>query len=231
MSKHWIKLHTEMLDDIKVGKFKDWLFRRFILFLLVAGEYGKDGQLPPVDELAWRLRLREEQVEEALGAMLEVGVAHQEANAWWITNYAKYQSPDSGAERVSRYREKRVTNVTNDSYSDSDSSSCSDLKLTGSIFKAYENEIGLLTPMVSEALNDALTEFPEDWFIPAFEEAVKHNARNWKYVEAILKGWKVNGFQAKRNGAGSGQTLTAEEERQARQAKLLASLKKYGVES
>ena len=64
------------------------------------------------------------------------------------------------------------------------------------IFELYEQNIGLLTPMVADALKAAETEYPPGWIAAAFEEAVKANARNLKYIEAILKRWKVEGFMS-----------------------------------
>jgi DnaD/phage-associated family protein len=66
------------------------------------------------------------------------------------------------------------------------------------IFSIYEKEIGILTPMIAEALIDAETEYPIEWFHAAFREAAANNKRNWKYAQAILKRWKIEGFQSKR---------------------------------
>lgn len=54
------------------------------------------------------------------------------------------------------------------------------------VFSAYEKEIGALTPMVADAIRDAEKEYPEDWIIEALQIAVERNARNWRFVLAIL---------------------------------------------
>lgn len=61
------------------------------------------------------------------------------------------------------------------------------------IFKLYEENIGPLTPMIADALKDAEDAYSVEWIEDAIEEAVLHNARNWKYCEAILRDWKENG--------------------------------------
>ena len=99
------------------------------------------------------------------------------------------------------------------------------------VFTLYSQEFGILTPFIADAIGADLDEYPEEWFEPAMRIAVERNARNWRYVQAILKRWKIDGFQAKNGKQGSGQELTAEEERQERQSKLLASLRKYNVET
>jgi hypothetical protein len=56
MKRIWIKLYLEILNDSKMGKLPDWLWRRAIELFLLAGENGDDGLLRPVPDLAWRLR-------------------------------------------------------------------------------------------------------------------------------------------------------------------------------
>lgn len=72
------------------------------------------------------------------------------------------------------------------------------------VFKTYENEIGILTPITAEDITATLKDdkIPGDWIVEAIHEAARNNKRNWKYVAAILKRWKVDGFQSnnKQNG-------------------------------
>ena len=58
-SRYWIKLYHEILDDPKMGRLPHALFRRAIEFFLMAGEYGRDGGLPALADIAWRLRADE----------------------------------------------------------------------------------------------------------------------------------------------------------------------------
>ena len=61
------------------------------------------------------------------------------------------------------------------------------------IFTLYEENIGMLTPMIGEELKDAERLYPASWIEDAFKEAVSLNKRNWRYVEAILKRWESEG--------------------------------------
>jgi DnaD/phage-associated family protein len=61
------------------------------------------------------------------------------------------------------------------------------------IFRLYEEHIGLLTPMIAEALREAEQTYPAEWVEEAMRIAVEKNARNWRYVAAILKKWKEEG--------------------------------------
>ncbi len=61
------------------------------------------------------------------------------------------------------------------------------------IFTLYEENIGMLTPMIAEELKDAERLYPATWIDDAFREAVSQNKRNWRYIEAILKRWASEG--------------------------------------
>lgn len=74
------------------------------------------------------------------------------------------------------------------------------------LFQLYEENIGPLTPLLADALKDAEQTYPADWIAEAIEIAVKKNKRNWKYVEAILKRWKVEGHAKKQDRADTEET-------------------------
>jgi len=61
------------------------------------------------------------------------------------------------------------------------------------IFKLYEDNFGALTPMMAEMLKADIEIYPIDWIEDAMKEAVEYNARNWKYVQAILRNWQEKG--------------------------------------
>lgn len=67
------------------------------------------------------------------------------------------------------------------------------------VFKLYEENIGALTPLISDMLREAEKNYPGAWFEEAFEIAVARNVRNWRYVEAILKRWKEKGKDEREN--------------------------------
>jgi DnaD/phage-associated family protein len=61
------------------------------------------------------------------------------------------------------------------------------------IFTLYEQNIGMLTPMIADELRDAEKLYPEEWIRDAIKEAVLHNKRNIKYITKILENWSVEG--------------------------------------
>jgi DNA replication protein len=64
------------------------------------------------------------------------------------------------------------------------------------IFSLYEQNIGLLTPMVAEELQEAEKLYPEDWIVDAFREAIDLNKRSWRYVARILERWASEGRES-----------------------------------
>ncbi|OGO18360.1 MAG: hypothetical protein A2Z15_08820 [Chloroflexi bacterium RBG_16_50_11] len=61
------------------------------------------------------------------------------------------------------------------------------------IFTLYEQNIGMLTPMIADELRDAERLYPTDWIRDAIKEAVTYNKRNIKYIAKILENWSVEG--------------------------------------
>ncbi len=61
------------------------------------------------------------------------------------------------------------------------------------IFTLYEENIGMLTPMIAEELKEAQTHYPESWLRDAIRKAVDQNKRKWNYIAAILERWSAEG--------------------------------------
>lgn len=123
----------------------------------------------------------------ARGTLLHVTVQRGEASEeWYMVN-----SP-AGREVLNKLR-----------YSDLDllADISEDLQLQmerPTVFVLYEQNIGMLTPMIAEELRDAERHYPAEWITDAFREAVSGNKRSWKYVQAILERWRDEGRGARR---------------------------------
>jgi len=61
------------------------------------------------------------------------------------------------------------------------------------IYTLYEQNIGMLTPMIAEELREAERLYPETWIKDAIKEAVALNKRSWRYIAAILERWSTEG--------------------------------------
>lgn len=78
------------------------------------------------------------------------------------------------------------------------------------VFRLYEQNIGLLTPIIADQLIEATERYPLDWLEEAFGEAVENNKRSWRYVRAILERWATDGrrgtdeeYRGRPQGAGT----------------------------
>jgi DNA replication protein len=61
------------------------------------------------------------------------------------------------------------------------------------IFTLYEQNVGLLQPLIAEELREAATTFPPDWLEEAFRVAAQRNIRSWRYIRTILERWAHEG--------------------------------------
>ena len=61
------------------------------------------------------------------------------------------------------------------------------------VFALYEENIGPLTPVVADRLNEAQSTYPEGWIAEAIEVAAENGVRSWRYVAAILENRAVEG--------------------------------------
>lgn len=105
-ANYWIKLYHEILNDYKMHRLPDNLWRRTIELFLLAGDYDKEGQLPTADEIAFRLRIDPEEFSKEVVELIKVGILSDFGNGLIVTNFAKRQAPVSAAERK-RYQRQR----------------------------------------------------------------------------------------------------------------------------
>ncbi len=61
------------------------------------------------------------------------------------------------------------------------------------LFSLYEENIGMLTPLVSEELRQAEKAYPAGWIEDAIREAARQQVHKWAYVAAILERWAAEG--------------------------------------
>lgn len=80
------------------------------------------------------------------------------------------------------------------------------------IFILYEQNIGVMTPLLADQLRDMEKSYPPDWIDEAFNQAVAGNKRRLRYIQAILKRWETEG-KDDQLPAKSGRDSTEEERR------------------
>ena len=68
------------------------------------------------------------------------------------------------------------------------------------VFALYEDNIGMLNPMIADELREAEELYPLDWLEDAFREAVGQNKRSWRYIARILERWEREGRSNRDDG-------------------------------
>jgi hypothetical protein len=105
-SRYWIKLYHEILDDPKMGRLSDTLFRRTIELFLIAGDYDREGELPPLADISWRLRVPEVTLNSEMEELSSVGIlTPADSGNWIVTHFKERQSADPTALRSRHYRQ------------------------------------------------------------------------------------------------------------------------------
>lgn len=61
------------------------------------------------------------------------------------------------------------------------------------IFSLYEENIGMITPLIADEIQEAQQTYPESWLQDAIREAANQNKRKWSYISAILERWSSEG--------------------------------------
>jgi DnaD/phage-associated family protein len=68
-----------------------------------------------------------------------------------------------------------------------------------SIFALYEQNVGLVQPIIAQELVEAEETYPAEWIEDAFRIAAGRNVRNWRYIRAILQRWATEGKDDEEN--------------------------------
>ena len=106
ITKYWIKLYHEILNDRKMVTLSDDLWRFAIECFLLAGMEDDDGYLPEIADIAFASRKTEEQTETYLNELIRVGILEFTNGKYYVVNFTKRQEPMDKAEYQRRRREE-----------------------------------------------------------------------------------------------------------------------------
>ena len=71
------------------------------------------------------------------------------------------------------------------------------------IYVLYEDNVGMISPIVADELREAEDLYPGEWLTEAFRIASVRNRRSWGYISGILRRWASEGKNANcRNDSG-----------------------------
>ena len=129
--------------------------------------------------------------------LLELGYIHEKIgiSQSMLTEYKSIYLRDKSSAQIERTIPETTTEITYKDPTAAVNDEPNENLETAKVFKAYEQEIGMITAFTREEVLDAIEHYPHDWIIEAIKEAAKNNVRKWSYARAILESWKVNGYK------------------------------------
>jgi hypothetical protein len=103
---NWLRFYVSTLDNPKVQRLPDALFRAWVNLLCVARKH--DGLIPGnVDDVAFALRSTAGKVQAAITKLVEARLLEPADDGWRPHDWDEHQyTSDSSAARVKRHREK-----------------------------------------------------------------------------------------------------------------------------
>jgi hypothetical protein len=208
-AKYWIKLYHEIVDDPKMGRLPDSLWRRVIEMFLLAGELDEDGFLPPLPDMAWRLRSSEEMMVADLNKLASLRIVElrdytPSEQRWHVVNFANRQGASSDAERMREYRKrKKEKEAKRKKEEDTDTDTYRTVTRVTLRNEQVTQYAYAIAAVVKTPLSPGVNE-------DAFEDAA-HALIGWdvllEKVEGFAEWWKANGYY---NGRPSLKSFLAE---------------------
>lgn len=118
MSERWFRLYESLVDDPKVQRLPDRLFKALINVWCIAS--ANDGELPSVDDVAFKLRMKPGQVVKLLGELSQAGFLDVSADDpdiivphnWTGRQFKTDVTDPTAARRMRDYRNRRRNGVT-----------------------------------------------------------------------------------------------------------------------
>jgi len=228
--KTWIKLHTKITDDPDIGAMPLAHVGVWMLLLALAGKIDdrqddvESGKLDTPGRIAWYLRRDLDELQSALTAFIELGMIRENEGILYIAKYPQYQARSPSAsrqavrKRVQQYRARTRNGVTPSLPSDVTrleaeknrvevEAEAVETEVTikaAATVKAFENSRGLqINPLEYEQLYDLMDDYTPEWVIAAIREATSSlggKTVSIRYLDAILKRWKAEGFRSPFSG-------------------------------
>jgi hypothetical protein len=103
-SNYWLKLFHETIYDPKIMMRSPSARLRWYECLCLAGDYDRDGELPPIESMVYVFRISEDQLKKELVELVDTGLFTFENNIYYITNWRSRQAAMKPVERTSRMR-------------------------------------------------------------------------------------------------------------------------------
>ncbi len=143
---------------------------------------------------------KEEMLQQALDQAVQRGIVlHLEIDRDGQPEDAYFINSEAAREAINKIRQGKLPQLVLSPRK----AEKAEIKPQSDIFSLYEQNIGMLTPMIAEELQDAEKLYPAEWIGSAFKEAVALNKRSWKYIARILERWAIEGKDDGKSGRDS----------------------------
>ena len=101
----WLRLYTTVRHNRRLQTMSAEDFRTLVNLWTLAKDHNAGGSLPPIEDIAFELRISEEQAKEILSRLASDGyVTDSKKGRHAITNWEKWQSRDDSKNRMQRHR-------------------------------------------------------------------------------------------------------------------------------
>lgn len=105
----WFKVYDSLLDDPKVQRLPKDVAWNWLNLLCLASQ--NDGQLPPLSDIAFRLRITDREADSLVTTLLEVGLIDDDGGVMRPHNWDGWQgkTDPTNADRQRRFRERKTS--------------------------------------------------------------------------------------------------------------------------
>lgn len=100
----WVKIHSEILERRSIATLNDSLWRLLIELRLLLAYNAENGELPPIDDIAFQLRRDESQLRSDLKELVERGHLTSRDRIYNLPNFVSEQGPETAATRKAKSR-------------------------------------------------------------------------------------------------------------------------------
>lgn len=101
----WFRVYDDLIDDPKVQRLSPELFKALINLWCLASRHG--GVLPPLDDIAFSLRIKQEKADKVLSDLRSAGLIDFDETGRHPHNWEGRQfKSDGSTERVKRFRRR-----------------------------------------------------------------------------------------------------------------------------
>lgn len=142
----------------------------------ILGKFENDKKIMYADGVMWVKKMRK--YHQSKSPKVEVGILNDLENIPYCDVKIQYlYSMDTESQQEQEQNKKKNNN--NNKLDD--------------VWKIYEQNIGTINPLIAEEIESTYNDIPiqdkYSWMERAIKEAARSNARNWRYVKAILDRW------------------------------------------